>query len=268
MQRPNTRTRFSKDFRTDSCETTGEFHGKIRNCAGRDRRRYVTNVTARAHEPGERIFTRLKSVEGPRSRAADNRSGPTMFVRSACLQRSTAAKRLSTFDNRRIYRSICAGRVRRSNSRGSRLAKRDETKRNETRQEGTLLTRRDPHTAQREKEREREEEERSVGERADSSSLIARHVALLGDTFRQIHSRPASATFLRETLETRPRVTAPRERERKLEALCPPQRTGSSEKIVEIYSSQCWTLTESIAVDCFEDRADHRSPATLGPHNW
>ena len=146
--------------------------------------------------------------------------------------------------------------------------KRNETKRNETRQEGTLLTRRDPHTAQREKEREREEEERSVGERADSSSLIARHVALLGDTFRQIHSRPASATFLRETLETRPRVTAPRERERKLEALCPPQRTGSSEKIVEIYSSQCWTLTESIAVDCFEDRADHRSPATLGPHNW
>ena len=149
---------------------------------------------------------------------------------------------------------------------------RNETKRNETkrgRRERSLhVAIHTRYTHCTEREREREGEERSVGERADSSSLIARHVALLGDTFRQIHSRPASATFLRETLETRPRVTAPRERERKLEALCPPQRTGSSEKIVEIYSSQCWTLTESIAVDCFEDRADHRSPATLGPHNW
>ena len=150
----------------------------------------------------------------------------------------------------------------------TRETRRNETKRNEAGGNAPYTSRstHDPHTAQR--ERKREGEERSVGERADSSSLIARHVALLGDTFRQIHSRPASATFLRETLETRPRVTAPRERERKLEALCPPQRTGSSEKIVEIYSSQCWTLTESIAVDCFEDRADHRSPATLGPHNW
>lgn len=57
-------------------------------------------------QPGN-IFTGQKSA-WVRSRATDNRSDPTMFVHPACLQRSAAAaERLSTFDNRRIYRSIC-----------------------------------------------------------------------------------------------------------------------------------------------------------------
>lgn len=140
-------------------------------------------------QPGN-IFTRQKSA-WVRSRAADNRSDPTMFVHPACLQRSAAAERLSTFDNRRIYRSIC-----RSNSRW--LTTR------EIEREGT----RDPRGATLLKEREKERgREASPTTRWNVAPVSAcrflftyRYVALLGDTFRQ---KMHQATFLPRLNQTR-----------------------------------------------------------------
>lgn len=133
-------------------------------------------------QPGN-IFTGQKSA-WVRSRATDNRSDPTMFVHPACLQRSAAAaERLSTFDNRRIYRSICRSPLEfavahdsRNRARGKRI-------------EGE----------QRCLKRDRERKRVSPTTRWNVAPVSAcrflftyRYVALLGDTFRQIHQ----ATFL------------------------------------------------------------------------
>ena len=124
-----------------------------------------------------------------------------MFVHSACLQRSTAAKRLSTFDNRRIYRSICrvafefAGLTTRETKRG---------------RGNSLHVAIHTHHTNRERERERERRRGSfgclrVGEPADSSSLIAPRCFIR--RYLSTDTLPARRNVFAEHFETR-RVTA------------------------------------------------------------
>lgn len=171
-------------------------------------------------QPGN-IFTRQKSA-WVRSRAADNRSDPTMFVHPACLQRSAAAERLSTFDNRRIYRSICRSPLEFAVAHDSRNRARGGR---EIRGEQRSLKRK----RKREGERHLRQRDGTLHPVSACRFLFTyRYVALLGDTFRQkIHQ----ATFLPRLNQTRD--TSCYRFERKLESFFLPNGERARRPVVK-----------------------------------